>query len=366
MNLKFLSWNVRGLNDVDKRLQVRNLLRSWKADIVCLQETKLEWITRGTVWSIWSCPYVDWLYLGSDGASGGILLMWDSRVVEKVEEAMGHFSVSCKFKNVGDHFEWAFTGVCGPNLNKRHRLMWEELTGLISLWDLPWCVGGDFIIIRFPSERLGAASFSRAMFGFSDFISLHGLMDIPMAGGLYTWSNSSSASRLDRFLFTPLLLAALKLDLKKWNETEFGNVTFKKQELWSKLNVLDAKEKTHGLTAEEKSVQVNLHTEIEKLTLLEEISWRQKSRVLHLKEGDANTKFFHRMANSNRKNNGIESLMTVRPFPDVLVFPMISAANADWLERPFEEAEIFDVVQSFNGDKSPGPDGFPMAFFQSY
>ena len=91
---------------------------------------------------------------------------------------------------------------------------------------------------------------------------------------------------------------------------EFGNVTFKKQEgLWSKLNVLDAKEETRRLTAEEKLFQVNLHTNIEKLTLLEEISWRQKSRVLHLKEGDANTRFFHRMANSNRKNNGIESLM---------------------------------------------------------
>ena len=187
-------------------------------------------------------------------------------------------------------------------------------------------------------------------------------------------------------------LAALKLDLKKWNETEFGNVTFKKQEgLWSKLNVLDAKEETRRLTAEEKLFQVNLHTNIEKLTLLEEISWRQKSRVLHLKEGDANTRFFHRMANSNRKNNGIESLMVngtlssnqgmiadcithffmnlyfehqvVRPFPNVLVFPMISGDNADWLERPFEEAEIFDVVQSFHGDKSLGPDGFPMAFF---
>ena len=187
-------------------------------------------------------------------------------------------------------------------------------------------------------------------------------------------------------------LAALKLDLKKWNETEFGNVTFKKQEgLWSKLNVLDAKEETRRLTVEEKLFQVNLHTNIEKLTLLEEISWRQKSRVLHLKKGDANTRFFHRMANSYRKNNGIESLMVngtlssnqgmiadcithffmnlyfehqvVRPFPDVLVFPMISGDNADWLERPFEEAEIFDVVQSFHGDKSLGLDGFPMAFF---
>ena len=42
-------------------------------------------------------------------------------------------------------------------------------------------------------------------------------------------------------------LAALKLDLKKWNESEFGNVSFKKQDLWSKLNVLDTKEETHRL-----------------------------------------------------------------------------------------------------------------------
>ena len=44
---------------------------------------------------------------------------------------------------------------------------------------------------------------------------------------------------------------------------------------------------------------------------------------------------------------------------------MISSDNADWLERPFEEAKIYGVIQTFNGDKSPGPDGFPMAFFQA-
>ena len=42
------------------------------------------------------------MFLGSIGASGGILLMWDKRVVEKVEDAVGQFSVSCKFKNVED------------------------------------------------------------------------------------------------------------------------------------------------------------------------------------------------------------------------------------------------------------------------
>ena len=34
-------------------------------------------------------------------------------------------------------------------------LMWEELVGLYSWWNLPWCVGGDFNAICFPFERLG-------------------------------------------------------------------------------------------------------------------------------------------------------------------------------------------------------------------
>jgi len=35
------------------------------------------------------------------------------------------------------------------------------------------------------------------------------------------------------------------------------------------------------------------------------------------------------------------------------------------LVRPFEEDEVFGVIQGFNGDMAPGVDGFSMAFFQS-
>ena len=79
----------------------------------------MEWVTRGIVRSIWSCLDIDWLYLGFKGASGGILFMWDRRVVEKIEEAVGFFSISCRFKNINNQFEWAFTGIYGPNLNRK-------------------------------------------------------------------------------------------------------------------------------------------------------------------------------------------------------------------------------------------------------
>ena len=59
MNLKICSWNVRGLNDNNKRLQVWHLLKLWKADIVCLQEMKLDLIDRKTVRSVWGIPHVD-------------------------------------------------------------------------------------------------------------------------------------------------------------------------------------------------------------------------------------------------------------------------------------------------------------------
>ena len=122
--------------------------------------------------------------------------------MEKLDEAVGDFSVSCRFRNVGDNFEWAFSGVYGPNVDREKRLMWEELAGLYSWWNFPWCVGGDFNAIRFPSECLGAENFIEGMYNFSDFISFNGLLDIPLKGGSLSWSNSLSGSRIDHFLFS--------------------------------------------------------------------------------------------------------------------------------------------------------------------
>jgi hypothetical protein len=36
-----------------------------------------------------------------------------------------------------------------------------------------------------------------------------------------------------------------------------------------------------------------------------------------------------------------------------------------WLERDFEENEVWEVVKGMEGDRASGPDGFIMAFFQS-
>ena len=79
-------------------MKIKSLLRDWKADVVCFQQTKVQLVTRELVQSLWGCVQVDWCSLGAQGASGGILLMWDKRVMEKVEDWVGCFTVAgCMF-----------------------------------------------------------------------------------------------------------------------------------------------------------------------------------------------------------------------------------------------------------------------------
>jgi hypothetical protein len=137
---------------------------------VCLQEPKMEVIGREVVHSVWGCVHVDCVYLGSRGASGGILLMWDKRVVEKIEEYVGQYVVACAFRSVTANFNWGFAGVYGPNDDGERRGLWDELAGLRNIWEMPWCMEGDFNIVRSSSEREGEVRSSYAMMEIFEFI----------------------------------------------------------------------------------------------------------------------------------------------------------------------------------------------------
>jgi hypothetical protein len=52
-----------------------------------------------------------------------------------------------------------------------------------------------------------------------------------------------------------------------------------------------------------------------------------------------------------------------RPMVDGLKFDSIGTTDRDMLERPFEREEVVHVLQGLQGDESPGPDGFTIAFF---
>lgn len=71
MKPEIVMWNVRGLNELNKRLRIKGLLRDWKADIVCLLETKMAIISRR-----WFRVY-------------GVASMWIGAIWEQVECRVG-------------------------------------------------------------------------------------------------------------------------------------------------------------------------------------------------------------------------------------------------------------------------------------
>lgn len=80
---------------------------------------------------------MDRVYLASIGAAGGVVVMWDRRVVEKMEDFIEMHLVACSFKSVLDNILWAFAGVYGPNLNNNGASLWDELASVHSWWELP-------------------------------------------------------------------------------------------------------------------------------------------------------------------------------------------------------------------------------------
>ena len=124
---------------------------------------------------------------------------------------------------------------------------------------------------------------------------------------IHSWWNQYSFSGTPGFVLAKKL-KALKKDIIQWNRSEFGNVEHQKKELLEALKFLDVKEGEHSLSEVELGERAMLRSQIQNLLSLEEVSWRQKSRMLYIKEGDNNTKFFHKMANSRRRHNHISML----------------------------------------------------------
>ena len=160
-------------------------------------------MSLGVVRSLGVRRFLDWGALNARGAAGGVLVFWDKRVLELEGMEVGLFSISCRFKNCEDGFNWVFSGVYGPTLKRYRELFWEELGAIRGLWSDPWCIGGDFNLIRFPNESRRGGRLSSSMRRFSEVIDDLDLRDLPLQGGPFTWSgglNNQAMTKIDRFL----------------------------------------------------------------------------------------------------------------------------------------------------------------------
>lgn len=75
-----------------------------------------------------------------------------------------------------------------------------------------------------------------------------------------------------------------------------------------RIEELDMKESTEGLFGELRDEIVTMRARLEELVFKEQILWKQRAKLKWAKEGDINSKFFHRVALGKRRKNFIKSL----------------------------------------------------------
>ena len=84
----------------------------------------------------------------------------------------------------------------------------------------------------------------------------------------------------------------------------------------------DAIEQVGDLTSDLLNQRALKKGELEELILRKELHWRQKVRVKWVKEGDCNSKFFHKVATGRRNRKYIKVLENERGL--VLNMPRVS------------------------------------------
>jgi len=155
---------------------------------------------------------------------------------------------------------------------------------------------------------------------------------------------------------------------------------------------LEQEQDRHQLSELEADLRKELKQQCLGLASLERTIARQRARVRELREGDANTRYFHLKAQDRHRRKFIVNLgdgdeiafshdekadVLHKDFSSIMGREEIREASINLdtlnlpaldlsgLDAPFSEEEVWAAVRDMPSDRAPGPDGFTGAFYQT-
>jgi hypothetical protein len=147
-----------------------------------------------------SCPkrFDNFAYSPSVGASGGIIMLWNSAVFVGVLVEIKRFFIVINFTSTHNSDNWKMVTVYGPCKGLKRDEFFQWLYNLVIHVDSLWLLLGDFDFIRSIENRNKPGGDINEMFLFNDIIGHLGLIEMTLKGRLYTWSNMQNEPLLEQ------------------------------------------------------------------------------------------------------------------------------------------------------------------------
>lgn len=207
MELALLNWNVRGLNNPAKRRVVQSFVADLKCNVVCLQETKLASVSQTLVSECLGSRFCkNFVFKPFLGTPGEVLVaVSDDFQISKFVLAPDLFSLTGLIQDRTDGSSWTITAVYGPNDDGKKIQFMQELQQIKQVVQAEWLIAGDFNLISRVSDKSNDNVDLRMMGRFRVVLDDLELIDLPISGRRFTWSNERedvTLSRIDRILIS--------------------------------------------------------------------------------------------------------------------------------------------------------------------
>ncbi|CAN0925181.1 Transposon TX1 uncharacterized 149 kDa protein [Linum grandiflorum] len=437
----FLSWNCRGLGQPRSVQALSELVSAHRPDVVFLSETLVGKQSMEKIRS--KVKFDGCLGVENEGHSGGLAVLWRDRERVKVLS----FSRNYIDMEVLDEFGVVtrFTGFYGMPERSRRRESWDLLRSLAlenkkgrlehpqnliqgfrdavsdcQLFDLP-LLGYPYTWTKAKGKPHAVEERLDRSFAMSSWIDLYPEAELhnlvaalsdhsPL---LLRTTTRQEWRPMHRFRFENQWWAehdVKQVVLRGWADSHGGGFLGKldgcRCELlnWSKSirvnfrkDIRDLKQKMEIARACDDSDAVDTYEqnrgELLKVLQREETYWQQRAKHFWRKDGERNTRYFHRVANGRRKRKRIYRLrdelggwaeqpnemaaVASTYFRSLFqtqatdIRPIMRAVNRKVLDEdnrkllaPFSNEEIRRALFDMHPDKAPGPDGFNPGFYQ--
>lgn len=199
-----LCWNVRGINSPGRWDDIRLKIEESACSIIALQETKREEFDISYIKKFCPKRFNKFLRVPSNGSSGGIITIWNGGLFSGKLISLNYFQITVEFTSTMDNSKWYLSNIYGPNSVEGKAEFTDWLTDLNISSSKYWMFLGDFNFIRGPDNRNKAGGDHNNMMIFNNIIINHDLVEIPLKGRAFTWSNMQDSPLLEKldWIFT--------------------------------------------------------------------------------------------------------------------------------------------------------------------